>query len=49
LRGLVAELAERGLTVDYRTMWNFVHDEKQSYKKNRNRQRARSSRRRAPA
>jgi putative transposase len=33
LRGLVEELAERGLTVDYRTMWTFVHDEKLSYKK----------------
>ena len=25
LRGLVAELAERGLKADYRTVWNFVH------------------------
>lgn len=33
LRGLVTELAERGLTVDYRTMWNFVHAEKLSFKK----------------
>ncbi len=33
LRGLVAELAERGLSVDYRTVWTFVHDEKLSYKK----------------
>jgi putative transposase len=24
LRGLVAELAERGLKVDYRTVWSFV-------------------------
>jgi putative transposase len=40
LRGLVAELAERGLKVDYRTMWNFVHAEKLSFKKKRNRQRA---------
>ncbi len=24
-RGLVAELAERGLKVDYRTMWAFAH------------------------
>jgi len=39
LRGLVAELAERGLKVDYRTMWNFVHAEKLSFKKNRARQR----------
>src|SRR5580700_8142238 len=28
LRGLVAELAERGLKVDYRSVWNFVHAEK---------------------
>ena len=49
LRGLVAELAERGLEVDYRTVWNFVHDEKLSFKKNRARQRIGSSRRRAKA
>ena len=39
LRGLVAELAEpgpgRGLKVDYRTMWKFVHSEGLSFKKNR--------------
>jgi len=35
LRGLVAELAERGLKVDYRSVWAFVHDEKLSYKKRR--------------
>jgi hypothetical protein len=28
LRGLVAELAERGLKVDYRSVWEFVHAEK---------------------
>ena len=49
LRGLVAELAERGLKVDYRTVWNFVHAEKLSFKKNRGRQRTGSSRRGAPA
>jgi transposase len=49
LRGLVAELAERGLKVDYRAVWNFVHAEKLSFKKNRGGQRTRSSRRRAPA
>jgi putative transposase len=38
LRGLVAELAARGLKVDYRTVWSFVHEEKLSFKKNRNRQ-----------
>jgi putative transposase len=30
LRGLVAELAERGLKIDYKTVWNFVDAEKQS-------------------
>jgi len=33
LRGLVAELAERGLKVDYRSVWTFVHEEKLSFKK----------------
>ena len=35
LRGLVAELAGRGLKVDYKTVWNFVRAEKLSFKKNR--------------
>jgi putative transposase len=35
LRGLVAELGERGLTVDYRSVWEFVHAEKLSHKKRR--------------
>jgi putative transposase len=35
LRGLVAELAERGLKVDYRSVWEFVHAEKLSHKKRR--------------
>ena len=47
LRGFVAGLAERGLKVDYRTLWNFVHKEKLSFKKNRTHQRTGSSRRRA--
>jgi putative transposase len=38
LRGLVAELAERGLKIDYRTMWAFAHGEGLSFKKNRARQ-----------
>ena len=33
LRGLAAELAERGLKVDYRSVWNFVHAERLSFKK----------------
>jgi transposase len=32
LRGLVAELAARGLKVDYRSVWSFVHAEKLSFK-----------------
>ena len=43
LRGLVAELAERGLAVDYRSVWNFVHAEKLSFKKKRGGWRARAS------
>ena len=35
LRSLVVELAERGLRVDYRTMWAFAHSEGLSFKKNR--------------
>jgi transposase len=35
LRGLVAELAKRGLKVDYRPVWEFVHAEKLSFKKKR--------------
>jgi putative transposase len=33
LRELVSELAERGLNVDYHTVWNFVHEQGLSYKK----------------
>ena len=46
LRGLVAELSERGLRVDYHSVWDFVHAEDLSFKKNRARQRAGSSGRR---
>lgn len=35
LRGLVAELGERGLGVDYRTVWAFVHAEGLTHKKRR--------------
>jgi putative transposase len=48
IRGLVAEFAERGLKVDYRSVWNFIHAEKLSFKKKHGRQRTRSSRHRAP-
>ena len=33
LRGLVTELAGRGLKVDYHSVWDFVHAEKLSFKK----------------
>ena len=46
LRGLVAELGARGLKVDYRSVWAFVHAEKLSFKKNRGGWRTRSARRR---
>ena len=49
LRGLVAELAERGLKVDYRSVWEFVHSEKLSFKKKRGGWRTRPSRRGAAA
>ena len=49
LRGLAVELAERGLTVDYRSVWEFVHTEKLSFKKKRGGWRTRSSRYRAAA
>jgi len=45
LRGLVVELAERGLKVDYRSVWEFVHAEKLSFKKKHGGWRTRSSRR----
>jgi putative transposase len=35
LRGLVVELAERGLRVNYRVVWEFVHAEGFSHKKRR--------------
>ena len=43
LRGLVAELAGRGLKVDYRSVWDFVHAEKLSFKKKRGGWRTRPS------
>ena len=35
LRGLVSELAKRGVKVDYRSVWEFVHAEGLSHKKRR--------------
>jgi putative transposase len=49
LRGLVAELAERGLKADYRSVWAFVHAQKLSFKKNSGGWRAGSPGRRAQA
>jgi putative transposase len=49
LRGLVAELAEHGLKVDYRSVWEFVHAEKLSFKKKPGGWRTRPSRRGAAA
>ena len=43
IRGLVAELAGRGLKVDYHSVWDFVHAEKLSFKKKRGGWRARPS------
>ncbi len=43
LRGLVAELATRGVRVDYVQVWRFVHAEGLSFKKKR------AARRAAPA
>jgi transposase len=45
IRGLVTELAGRGLKVDYHSVWDFVHAEKLSFKKKRGGWRTRSSRR----
>jgi putative transposase len=45
LRGLVAELAAvRGLKVDYRSVWEFVHAEKLTHKKRRKSPASRSAR-----
>jgi putative transposase len=34
IRGLVDELQEHGVSVSYRTVWNFLHGEGLSFKKN---------------
>lgn len=47
LRELTQELAERGLKVDERTVWAFVHRAGLSYKKNRTGHRTKAPRRRA--
>jgi transposase len=40
LRQLLAELEARGVAVSYGTLWNFVHDQNLSFKKNSSRSRA---------
>lgn len=40
LRKLLSELEARGVAVSYGTLWNFVHGEDLSFKKNRSRRRA---------
>ena len=47
LRGLVAELAERGVKTQARAVWVFAHDEGLSYKKNSRGRRTVTSRRRS--
>ena len=49
LRGLAGELAGRGLKVDYRSVWAFVHAQNLSFKKNAGGWRAGSPGRRAKA
>ena len=44
VRGLMMELAERGVAVSYGTVWNFIHREGMSFKKKRATGRARSPR-----
>ncbi|WP_156447350.1 hypothetical protein [Bradyrhizobium yuanmingense] len=44
IRGLVAELAGRGVKADYHSVWDFVHVEKLSFKKKRGGWRTRSTR-----
>ena len=41
VRGLMTELAERGVAVSYGTVWNFIHREGMSFKKKRATGRAR--------
>lgn len=43
LRGLVGELAERGVKVDYVQVWRFVHAEGLSFKKKRSARRTTST------
>lgn len=49
LRGLQGELADRGVKVDYRTVWNFIHAEGLTFKKKPAAKRAGPARRRTQA
>jgi len=49
LRGLVAELGERGVKVDYVQVWRFVHAEGLSFKKKRSAGRAAAAEDRPPS
>jgi transposase len=49
LRGLVRELAERGVATSYISVWRVVHEEGLSFKKKPVRQRAGAARRGAAA
>ncbi len=49
LRGLLAELAERGIVVSYYAVWHFFEHEGISFKKKPARQRTGPARRRPPA
>jgi transposase len=49
LRGLVAELCERGVMTSYGSVWRIVHDAGVSFKKNSVRHRTGSPRRRTKA
>jgi transposase len=49
LRGLLAELSERGVVVSYFAVWHFFEHEGISFKKKHSRQRAGSAGRGAPA
>jgi transposase len=48
LRGLAAELRERGIAVSYGAVWSFVRRQGLSFKKKRSRRRTGPPRRRAP-
>jgi transposase len=48
LRGLMLELRDRGVSISYGAVWNFVHRQGLSFKKKHHAKRTGSRRRRAP-